>query len=244
LKTRNIVCASAFTFGLASFFGAAPAHAQLAVFDASSFAELVSSLQTGEAQLAQLQEQLTTQLAMIRSIPSDIMTDTGISTLAGATQGLMQQITLLENDGNNIQSTLSSLYPTNWGNLTTVQGVINQLASMQTQTRSAYQSSLALESQVAANGPLITAGVRAADSASMGATGPTAAEQAGNSILGMISQQLGDEQSLLIAASQAEQQRELQEQAQDAAAAQAETDLWSSPDAATTTITDSALAGQ
>jgi P-type conjugative transfer protein TrbJ len=191
------------------------------VFDDTSFGELVSQLNQGAQQLTQLQNQLTAQLNAIKSLPGTLLP--GVGQLAQQTQQLMQQINTIQNMGSNLQQQITSLYPTNFSNLNSVSGVLSELSSMQSQTRSAYQSSLQMQSQVAANQPQISGDIQSADEESMTASGTTAAVQASNQILGTLSQQLGDQQALLIAQYNAQAQQADEAQSENQAAQQAAT---------------------
>jgi len=203
------------------------------VYDNTNFIELVQQLQNGTQQLTQLQSQLTAQINMIKSLPSTLVP--GVGQLAEQTQQLMQQISTIQNMGTNLQSQITGLYPTNFSNLSSVQGVLSQLATMQGTTRSAYQNSMQLQSQVAANQPQISAAIQAADGESMGAAGSTGAVQASNQILGTMSQQLGDQQALLVAQYNAQAQQYDEGQSENAAATQAQTIIWQGSPPATVT---------
>jgi len=211
-------CAAAL-LTLALIGGPAPqARAQgIAVHDNTSLLELVQQFKQGAQQLAQLQQQLAAQMAMLRSLPSTIMP--GLGNLVQQTQSLMQQVSMIQDMGTGLQSQLESLYPTNFSNMS-LSGILSRLSQMQTATSGAYQTSMSLQNQVAANQPQLAQAVQAADAASMSAPGPTAAIQAGNQILGGLSQQLGDMQSLLIGQQRAMDQQQLQD-ASGAAAGQA-----------------------
>ncbi|MGH7086231.1 MAG: hypothetical protein ACREFN_14705 [Acetobacteraceae bacterium] len=200
---------------LALMAGAGPARAQgIPVFDNTSFLELVQQLQQGAQQLAQLQQQLTAQLDMLRSLPGTIMP--GLGNLVQQTQSLMQQVSMIRDMGTSLQSQLQSLYPTNYGAMS-LSGILSELSQMTTTTQGAYQTSMALQNQVAANQPQLSQAVQAANAASMSAAGPTAAIQASNQILGALSQQLGDLQSLLIGQQRAVDQQQLQDTSEGAA---------------------------
>lgn len=200
---------------LALMAGSGPARAQgIPVFDNTSFLELVQQFEQGAQELAQLQQQLAAQLNMLRSLPDTIMP--GLGNLLRQTQSLMQQVAMIRNMGTSLQSQLQSLYPTNFSNMS-LSGILSELSQMTTATQGAYQTSMALQNQVAANQPQLSQAVQAANAASMSAAGPTAAIQASNQILGALSQQLGDLQSLLIGQQRAIDQQQLQDTSEAAA---------------------------
>ncbi|MGH7086507.1 MAG: hypothetical protein ACREFN_16110 [Acetobacteraceae bacterium] len=201
--------------GLALMTGAGPARAQgIPVFDNTSFIELVQQFEQGAQQLAELQQQLTADLNMLRSLPDTIMP--GLGNLVQQTQSLMQQVSMIRDMGTSLQGQLQSLYPTNFST-TSLSGILSELSRMTTTTQGAYQTSMALQNQVAANQPELSQAVQAANAASMSAAGPTAAIQASNQILGALSQQLGDLQSLLIGQQRAIDQQQLQDTSEGAA---------------------------
>lgn len=189
------------------------------VFDASSFAQLLTTVQQGATEVSNLEQQLTAQLNMLKSLPSNIMP--GVGNLAQQTQQLMQQLNSIQNMGTSLQSQISSLYPTNFSNLNTVSGVLSELSQMTATTRSAYQQSMQLQNQVAANAPQIASAVQSANAASMAAAGPTAAIQASNQLLGTLSTQLGDHQAILVATYRAQEQQQLEAQSDQQAEQQA-----------------------
>ncbi len=201
---------------IAAFLAVAnPAQAQgIPVFDASSFAQLEAGIQQGATEISNLEQQLQAQLNMLKALPSTIMP--GVGNLSQQTESLMQQVTLIQNMGDSLKSQLESMYPTNYGNASPQQ-ILSQLSSMQSATQNAYQTSIALQNQVAANQSQAQSAVQSANAASMAAAGPTAAAQASNQLLGVISQQLADEQTLLIADARGQDQSQLQDQSAKAA---------------------------
>lgn len=212
-KTKALLAAP--VMALALMAGIAPARAQgIPVFDNTSFLELVQQFEQGAQELAQLQQQLAAQLNMLRSLPDTIMP--GLGNLLQQTQRLMQQVAMIRNMGTGLQSQLQSLYPTNYGTMS-LSGILSELSQMTTTTQGAYQTSMALQNQVAANQPQLSQAVQAANAASMSAAGPTAAIQASNQILGALSQQFGDLQSLLIGQQRAIDQQQLQDTSEAAA---------------------------
>jgi P-type conjugative transfer protein TrbJ len=122
--------------------------------------------------------------------------------------------------GTSLTGQLNSLYPTDYSSQSFT-GILDQVASMQTAQRAAYQTSLAMQSQVAANQPAITQAYRAADAESLAATGPTQAAQANTQALEAMGQQLGDVQGLMIAQQNTDAQKALAEQSNEAAGLQA-----------------------
>jgi type IV secretion system protein TrbJ len=224
MPCRTSTSITAVVIVLAFTAGAGRARAQgIPVYDNTSFLELVQQFEQGAQQLAQLQQQLTAQLDMLRSLPSTIMP--GLGDLVQQTQSLMQQVSMIQDMGTSLQSQLDSLYPTNYSTMS-MSGILSQLSQMTTATQGAYQTSMSLQNQVAANQPQLAEAVQAANSASMGAAGPTAAIQASNQILGALSQQLGDMQSLLVGQQRATDQQQLQDASEAAAGQETFVQTW------------------
>jgi P-type conjugative transfer protein TrbJ len=209
--TRLIAATTLVIGGLA----AVPAHAQgLPVFDASNFAEAIQEATSAVTEVSNLEQQLTAQENMIKDLPGTIAP--GLVTLAQQTQQLMQQVNTIQSMGASLTGQLNSLYPTDYSSQS-FPGILDQVASMQTAQRAAYQTSMAMQSQVAANQPAITQAYKAADAESLAATGPTQAAQANTQALEAVGQQLGDVQGLMIAQQNADAQKAIAEQSADAA---------------------------
>ena len=218
---------------LSVLVGGSPARAQgIPVYDNTSFIELVQKFQQGAQQLAQLQQQLQAQLDMIRSLPSTIMP--GLGPLVQSTQQLMSQVQEIQNVGPSLTGQLNSLFPTGFAGASP-QSVLSTIASMTSYNRQALTTAMGIQGQITQNEPVISSSVNSAVSASQGAAGPTAAIQATNQILGAMSQQLAQQDDLLISAQRAVQQQALQRQAEQAAVTQ----YYGSPGA-----TDQPLSGQ
>lgn len=214
MKIRAVFLITATALCLAS-----PAHAQMAVFDAANYAQAIQEVTQATQEVSNLEQQLTAQENMIRDLPGTI--SPGLVTLAQQTQQLMGQVNTIQSMGTSLTSQLNSLYPTDYSN-DSFPGILSQLASMQTAQRSAYQTSMEMQSQVAANQAAISQAYKEADTESMAATGPTQAAQANTQALEAVGQQLGDIQGLMIAQQNADAQKALAEQSQDAASEQTE----------------------
>ena len=201
-----------------SGLAAVPANAQMAVFDAANYAQAIQEVSSATQEVSNLEQQLTAQENMIRDLPGSI--SPGLVTLAQQTQQLMQQVSTIQNMGTSLTSQLNNMYPSDYSTQS-YSGILSQIASMQTTQRAAYQTSMAMQSQVAANQPAISQAYKEADSESMAATGPTQAAQANTQALEAVGQQLGDVQGLMVAQQNADDQKTLSDQSEDAAGEQA-----------------------
>jgi P-type conjugative transfer protein TrbJ len=200
-----------------------PARAQMAVFDAANFAQAVQEVESATQEVTNLEQQLSAQEKMIQDLPGTVAP--GLVTLAQQTQQLMQQVNTIQSMGTNLNNQLQSLYPTDYSN-DSFTGILSQIASMQSAQRQAYKTSMAMQSQVTANQGTITAAYKAADTESMAAAGPTQAVQADTQAVEAVGQQLGDIQSLMIAQQNADAQKAVAAQSEDAAAQAAQTQIW------------------
>lgn len=184
------------------------------VFDASSFGQLVASLQQGAQQLAQLQSQLTAQLAAIQSLPSGYLS--GLSPLINSTTNLIGQIQNIQQQGNSLLSTIQSVYPTNYSGTSPLQ-LLNDLQSMEAANREATYQAQDIQNQIAQVAPQLTQSVSTAEGSSATAAGPTEAIQSTNQILGVLSTQLTQQDTILTVSEKAQEAQMLQDQSQEAA---------------------------
>ena len=193
-----------------------PAAAQFGLGDIVYDPTAVGNLITQVNQQLQILNNVVTQVkqgeAMLNPLNSNILP--GLSGLISQTQQLVGSLNNISSTGASLQNALTSQYPTDFSNLQGVSGILSKLSSMQAQTRSALQQSVALQNQVANNQADISSAMSTAVNASNGASGPTAALQATNQILATLSQQIGDLQSILIAHMRAEDAERMNRQSE------------------------------
>jgi P-type conjugative transfer protein TrbJ len=194
---------------------ASPALAQFGVgttvYDPAAVGQLITQVNNQVQMLNSLVTQVQQGQATLNPLGSNIVP--GLSSLMQNTQSLITNLNNIGNTGASLSSALSSQYPTNFSNLSSVSDILGKLSSMQTQTRAAIESSMAMQNQVAANQGQISGAMASAVTASNGASGPTAALQATNQILAALSQQISDLQSILIAHMRAEDAERMNTQA-------------------------------
>jgi P-type conjugative transfer protein TrbJ len=181
-----------------------PASAQFGsvVYDPTAVGQLITQVNTQVQMLNSLVQQVQQGQAILNPLGSNILP--GLSSLAQNTQSLITNLNNIGNMGSSLNSALSSQYPTDFSNLQGVSAILGKLTAMQTQTRSAMQSSMEMQNQIAGNQPQIADAMSSAVNASNAASGPTGALQATNQILATLSQQISDLQSILIAHMRAE----------------------------------------
>jgi P-type conjugative transfer protein TrbJ len=199
-------------------------HAQMAVFDAASYGELVQEISQGASEISNLESQLRAQQSMISSLPSSVLG--GLSPLVGQTASLVEQLQNVQESSTALISNLNQQYPTSFTG-DSPQQLINDLAAAQGQQRQAIYQAQTIQAEIAQNQSAMAAQLNQAESASAGAAGPTQAIQATNQIAGNISAQLTEQNALMGSAISAQEQAALANKSGDAASTQE----WNEPQA-------------
>lgn len=224
MRTLNIVRATALALALAV---PTSAKAQVAVFDAASFGQLLRQVATDGQMLGQLQEQLSAQLNMLKSLPSTVMP--GLGNLVTSTQDIMSQVSSIQYTADTLRSQVNSLYPGIYSN-ESAQSILGTLASMTSNTRDAYTQSMALQNRINNDQPALQQAVQRAEAQGMAAPGPTAATQSVAQILGAMSAQLTQLQDTLTAGFRAQEQHALQQQSESSANQALAQQAWNDPE--------------
>jgi P-type conjugative transfer protein TrbJ len=184
-----------------------PARAQFGfgttVYDPTAVGQLISQVSNQVRMLNQMVQQVQQGQSMLSALPGNDIVP-ALASLSQQSQLLMGNLSNIGSLGGSLTGDLNSQYPTDFSSLQGVTNILTKLAAMQTQTRSAMQQSMALQNQVAANQARIASAANQAVIASNGAPGATSALQATNQLLGTLSQQIADLQSVLIAHMRAE----------------------------------------
>lgn len=206
------------------------ARAQLPVFDAASFAQLLRQVTTDGEMLGQLQQQLSAQLNMLKSLPGTVMP--GLSTLVSSTQGVMSEVSSIQYTADTMRGQINALYPGNYSH-ESAQAILGTLQSMTSNTRAAYRHSMALQNRINRDQPALQDAVKRAEAEGMAAPGPTAATQSVAQVLGTISAQLTQIQDTITAGFRAQEQHDLQNQSTNKAAQAMAQQAWSDPETGT-----------
>jgi P-type conjugative transfer protein TrbJ len=197
-----------------------PARAQFGfgttVYDPTAVGQLISQVSNQVKMLNQMVQQVQQGQSMLSALPGNDIVP-ALASLSQQSQLLMGNLSNIGSLGGSLTSDLNNQYPTDFSSLQGVSSILSKLAAMQTQTRSAMQQSMALQNQVTANQARIAGAANQAVIASNGAPGATAALQATNQLLGTLSQQIADLQSVLIAHMRAEDAERMNSQSQQAA---------------------------
>lgn len=212
-SAKRLAVAAGLTISVA--LCSAPAPAQIIVSDPQSLGQLVQSYAQQGQQLIQLQNQLTAQLNMLKSLGSDITPNVGI--LINQTQSALANLQYTNQTGAALNTQINTAYSTNFATSTPDQ-ITAQIEQQQAAQRQVTLQAMNVQNQVISNAPMLEAQVQAATSASNAAAGPTGAIQATNQLLAALSQQMADIQALLASmASVAYNQALLQQQTQSGA---------------------------
>ncbi len=182
---------------VAALLLASPAGAQVSGPGIPTFDFGNALLQYGNflTQIANLKNQLQQQENMVASLGTDV---TGpIVQAFTATNGLVNTIGNISQQGAQLQAAVTGLFPQGFQN-SSPQQIMTAVGMMDTYLRSNQQAAYAIQNQVATNQAVVQQQVAAGVIASNGAVGQTAALQATNQILASISTQLSDMQSLLV----------------------------------------------
>ena len=186
-----------------------PAHAQWPVFDASNFSQNVLTaareLQQIGNEVTSLQNEaqmLINQARNLASLPYSALQQ--LTSTIQRTQQLLSQAQGIVYDVANIQSQFQSLYPSGYGGSTSSAQLIADAQTRWQNTLSGFQDALKTQATVVGNLSTTQTQVSALVSSSQGATGALQATQAGNQLLALQSQQLADVTALLAAQGRAQ----------------------------------------
>ena len=195
---------------------AAPAaHAQMEVYDPATYSQMLAQVSNSLRQISQMETQITQGEAMIAGIPGDITTP--YTQLRAQALQVLQQAQGLGYQTANLASGFNAAYPTSMAGQSPTQ-VNAALADWQARTRQTLQDAMTMQNQVVAGRTATASSIGSAVSLSQGASGPTAAAQATNQLLAVVSTQLSQLQDLLMTTARAAETAQAEQQAQIIAA--------------------------
>ena len=178
------------------------AQAQLAVFDATAYPQVLKQVAQGLQQLQTLQQQLQREEAMLARLPVDVTPP-----LAAIDQQAVAWLKSAEGIGytsGDVAQSFQTAYPAA-SQLLTLQQTSAGLADWQARTRATLQEAMAAQGLVAQTQITTAGAVKDAVSASQAAPGQTAALQATNQLLATVSTQLAQLQVLMMTTARASQ---------------------------------------
>jgi len=173
-----------------------PAHAQIAVFDASNFAENVMTaareLQQVDNEIQMLTNQATMLVNQARNLTSlPLTTLTQLESSVQQTENLVSQA---QNIAFNVQQ-IEQAFTSTYGSVPSTASTATLIAGAQTRWENSvggFEDSLKMQAGVVSNIPSDTSAMTSLVSASQSATGALQAAQAGNQLLALQSRQLSD----------------------------------------------------
>jgi P-type conjugative transfer protein TrbJ len=212
---RSILRSAVLAAGLLLAAPLPAAQAQVAVVDLRAILQAEQQVSQGLTQIQRLESQLSNQAAMLQHLQTDV---TGpVAQITGQATSILQQAQGIGYGAQNVAQQYASLYPTTMpgASLASTQA---SLATWRQNNALALQQALQMQNQIAQGQTTTSAQVASAVGASQGAAGQTAAIQASNQLLAVVSAQLTQLQNLLITQARAEQTLAAQAQATQAAA--------------------------
>lgn len=172
-----------------------PAQAQLAVYDAAAVAQALRQVSQGLQQIQALKDQLTQQAQMIARLGVDVTGPLG--QIVSEATGLLQQAQGLGYQAADLTKAFAAMYPDDLSKMS-ASNIAARLAAWSQASRQTLQEAMQVQSQIAQAQPATAGAVSAAVTASQNAAGQTAAVQATNQLLAVLSTQFMQLQTLLI----------------------------------------------
>jgi type IV secretion system protein TrbJ len=201
-----------------------PAHAQVAVFDASNFAENVMTaareLQQVNNEIQSLENQATMLINQTKNLASmPYSTLAQLDQSINQTQQLLSQAQNIAYDVTTIDQAFTEVYPETYSSTSSSQQLEADAQTRWENARAGYQDAMTVQAGAVQNLATTHAEVDALVSSSQSAEGALQASQAGNQILSVESGQLADITALIAAQGRAQAlagaaDTESQEQAQ------------------------------
>ena len=192
---RRVLMTSCLALGALAALAAGGARAQVTVYDPTGLAQMIKQVQQGLQQVQALQSQLAQQARMLQGLGLDV---TGpLRDIAGQAAGLLRQAQGLGYQAADISQGFSDLYPSDLSGLS-AKDLAARLASWTQNSRQTLQEALQVQNQIAQAQTATAGAVGATIDASQSAAGQTAAVQATNQLLAVLSTQLTQLQTLLI----------------------------------------------
>lgn len=181
-----------------------PAHAQIAVFDASNFAENVMTaareLQQVDNEIQSLENQATmliNQAKNLASLPYSTLAQLDQS--INQTQQLLSQAQNIAYDVTTIDQAFTEVYPETYSSTASSQQLEEDAQTRWQNARAGYEDAMNVQAGAVQNLATAHAEVDTLVSSSQAAEGALQASQAGNQILSVMSGQLADVTALIAA---------------------------------------------
>lgn len=195
LHRRGLFVGALMLGGLGAVGGGSSARAQVTVYDPAAVAQAIRQVSQGLQQIQALQAQLAQQTRMLQTLGVDV---TGpLRGIASQATDLLRQAQGLGYQAGSMTQGFSDLYPDDLSGLSP-KALADRLARWSQASRQTLLEALQVQNQIAQAQTATGQAVGAAIDASQAAAGQTAAVQATNQLLGALSTQLTQLQTLLI----------------------------------------------
>ena len=188
---------------------AAPAAAQMAVFDSNNYVQntltAARELQQITNQLLSLQNQATSLINQARNL-----SNLNFSSLSSIDQSLNQTTSLLGQaqrvsyDVNGINNTFNQTYPVSYASSTSSTQLMGDAQSRWQNALAAYQDAMRMQAVAVQNLNTTHTQVDALVNASQSATGALQASQSGNQLIALLTKQLADLTAVMTAIARAQ----------------------------------------
>lgn len=204
LAARTRVICAASTVVISFIVTGYPAHAQIAVFDASNFAENVMTaareLQQVNNEIQSLENQATMLINQAKNLVSlPYSTLAQLDQSIGQTQQLLSQAQNIAYDVTTIDQAFTEVYPESYSASTTSAQLESDAQTRWENARAGYEDAMNVQAGAVRNLTTVHSEVDALVSSSQSAEGALQASQAGNQLLGVLSGQLADVTALIAA---------------------------------------------
>jgi P-type conjugative transfer protein TrbJ len=188
---------------------AAPATAQIAVFDAGNYVQntltAARELQQITNELLSLQNQATSLINQARNLSNLNFSSLGsIDQSLNQTTSLLGQAQRVSYDVNAVNNTFSQTYPVSYSSATSSAQLLNDAQSRWQNALAAYQDAMRTQAVVVQNLNSTHTQIDALVNASQSATGALQAAQSGNQLIALLTKQLADLTAVVTAIARAQ----------------------------------------
>jgi len=188
---------------------AAPAAAQIAVFDSANFVQntltATRELQQITNEIRSLQNQATSLINQARNLTSLNFSSLGsIDQSLNQTTSLLSQAQRVSYDVNGINQTFSQTYPVSYSSATPSAQLMSDAQFRWQNALAAYQDAMRMQAVVVQNLNSTHTQVDALVNASQSATGALQAAQSGNQLIALLTKQLADLTAVMTAIARAQ----------------------------------------
>jgi P-type conjugative transfer protein TrbJ len=171
------------------------AEAQTIVYDPTAVAQALKQVSQGLQQIQALKDQLTQQAQMIAKLGIDVTGPLG--QIAADATGLLKQAQGIGYSAADLGKSFAQMYPQDLSGMS-AKDIAAKLVAWSQSSRQTLQEAMQVQNQIARSQPTTAQAVATAVGASQGASGQTAAVQATNQLLAVVSSQMTQLQTLLI----------------------------------------------